>query len=165
MTTHEPPRLALALLERLVPDSAFLAGDLIEEYQHRQSRCWLWWEVLGAIAIAWCKRPDEIRPLRLVELQPNDAVERTRRIGLRFEPVNVTASPLNGIGGLGIAALALLMTLVMPGCLVVVPRLDARRRRARRCDDRDASQQGWIAVSRSTAPPRFTDASVHARSR
>lgn len=114
MTTHEPPRLALALLERLVPDSAFLAGDLIEEYQHRQSRCWLWWEVLGAIAIAWCKRPDEIRPLRLVDLQPNDAVERTRRIGLRFEPVNVTASPLNGIGGLGIAALALLMTLVMP---------------------------------------------------
>lgn len=114
MTTREPPRLALALLECLVPDSAFLAGDLIEEYQRRQSRCWLWWEVLGAIAIAWCKRPDEIRPLRLVDLQPNDAVERTRRIGLRFEPVNVTASPLTGIGGLGIAALALLMTLVMP---------------------------------------------------
>jgi hypothetical protein len=114
MTTREPPRLALALLERLVPDSAFLAGDLIEEYQRRQSRCWLWWEVLAAIAIAWCKRPDEIRPLRLVDLQPADAVERTRRIGLRFEPVNVTASPLHGIGGLGIAALALLMTLVMP---------------------------------------------------
>src|SRR5258708_27268892 len=28
-------------------------------------------------------------------------------MGLRFEPVNLTASPLNGIGGLGIAALAL----------------------------------------------------------
>jgi hypothetical protein len=114
MTTREPPRLALALLERLVPDSACLAGDLTEQYQRRQSRCWLWWEVLAAIAIAWCKRPDEIRPLRLVDLQPADAVERTRRMGLRFEPVNVAASPLHGIGGLGIAALALMMTLVMP---------------------------------------------------
>ncbi len=114
MTTREPPRRALALLERLVPDSAFLAGDLTEEYQRRQSRCWLWWEVLGAIAIAWCHRLDDIRPLRLVDLQPADAVERTRRMGLRFEPVNLTASPLNGIGGLGIAALALLTTLVMP---------------------------------------------------
>lgn len=114
MTTRKPPRLALVLLERLVPDSAFLAGDLTEEYQRRHSRCWLWWEVLAAIAMAWCTPPDEIRPLRLVDLQPDDAVERTRRIGRRFEPVNVTASPLIGIGGLGIAALALLMTLVMP---------------------------------------------------
>ena len=32
MTTREPPRLALVLLERLVPDGAFLAGDLTEEY-------------------------------------------------------------------------------------------------------------------------------------
>jgi hypothetical protein len=80
MTTHKPPRPALALLECLVPDSAFLAGDLAEEYQRRQSRCWLWWEVLGAIAIAWCTRPDAIRPLRLVDLQPADAVERTRRM-------------------------------------------------------------------------------------
>jgi hypothetical protein len=114
MTTHEPPRLALALLERLVPDSACLAGDLIEQYERRPSRSWLWWQVLGAIAIAWWQRPDEIRPLRLVESQPNDAVERTRRLGRRVEPVNVTASPLNGIGGLGTALLALLMTLVRP---------------------------------------------------
>jgi hypothetical protein len=114
MRTNKPPRLALAFLERLVPDSAFLAGDLAEEYQRRRSRCWLWWEVLGAIAIAWRKRPDDIRPLRLVDLQPADAVERTRRLGLRFEAVNVTASPLNGIGGMGIAVLALLTTLVMP---------------------------------------------------
>jgi hypothetical protein len=114
MTMRKPPRLALALLERLVPGGAFLAGDLTEEYQRRQSRSWLWWEVLAAIAIAWCKRPDEIRPLRLVDLQPDEAVERTRRIALRFEPINLTASPLHGIGGLGIAALALLMTRVMP---------------------------------------------------
>ena len=70
--------------------------------------------MLAAIAIAWSNRPDEIRPLRLVDRQPDEAVERTRRIGRRVEPVNLTASPLDGIGGLGIAALVLLMTLVMP---------------------------------------------------
>ena len=113
MTRREPPRLALALLERLVPDSACLAGDLAEEYHRRPSRWWLWWEVLAAIAAA-SKRPDEIRPLRLVDFQPEDAVERTRRIALRFASVNLTASPLQGTGGLAIAALALLMTLVLP---------------------------------------------------
>ncbi len=114
MTTRRPPRLALALLERLVPNRACLAGDLIEEYQRRPSRSRLWWEVLAAIAIAWSNRSDEIRPLRLVDRQPDEAVERTRRIGRRFGPVNLTASPLDGIGGLGIAALVLLMTRVMP---------------------------------------------------
>jgi hypothetical protein len=49
-----------------------------------------------------------------VDRQPDEAVERTRRIGRLFEPINLTASPLDGIGGLGIAALVLLMTRVMP---------------------------------------------------
>ena len=42
-------------------------------------------------------------------------------MGLHFEHVNLTASPLHGIGGLGIAALALLTTLVMPAawCLLL----------------------------------------------
>jgi len=39
---------------------------------------------------------------------------RARRASLRFKPVNLTASPVNGVGGLAVAALALLMTLVMP---------------------------------------------------
>jgi hypothetical protein len=113
MTRRNPPRLALALLERLVPGSAFLAGDLIEEYGRRPSRWRVWREVLAAIAFAWTDRDGEIRPLRLVDLQPEDAIERTRRIG-RLEPINVTTSPVAGTGGLAIAVLALLMTLVMP---------------------------------------------------
>ena len=115
MTTREPPRLALMLVEHLVPDGACLAGDLSEEYQRGRSRRWLWWQVVAAIAIARTRRPDEIRPLRLVDLQPADAIERTRRASVRFEPVSLTASPLNGVGGFAIAALALMMTLVMPG--------------------------------------------------
>jgi sterol desaturase/sphingolipid hydroxylase (fatty acid hydroxylase superfamily) len=112
--TRRPPRFALALLEQLVPGSAPIAGDLIEEYERQPSRGRVWREVLAAIAIAWFERTDEIRPLRLVDLQPADAIERTRRIGRHLTSVNLTASPLDGIGGLGLAVLVLLMTVVVP---------------------------------------------------
>jgi hypothetical protein len=115
MKGPQPPRLALALLERLVPDSAPLAGDLIEEFERRPSRAWLWCQVLAAIANASFKRPGDIRPLRLTDLQPADAQERSRRMSVRFRPVNLTASPLPGIGGLGLVALSLLVTVVAPG--------------------------------------------------
>jgi hypothetical protein len=91
-----------------------MAGDLIEEYEQRPSRWRVWREVLAAIAIARFERTDEIRPLRLVDLQPSDAIERTRRIGRLVKSVNLAASPLDGIGGLGLTVLLLLMTLVRP---------------------------------------------------
>jgi hypothetical protein len=115
MTNREPPRLALELLERFGPDSAPLTGDLVEEFARRQSRTWFWWQVVAIIAIALFKRPDVIRPLQLVDLQPSDAAERSRRLAVRFHPVNLTASPLHGIGGLGLVALSLLLTMVIPG--------------------------------------------------
>ena len=115
MTSRQAPRLALALLERFVPDSAPLAGDLIEEFERRQSRAWLWWQVLAAIAWSSFEPDTEIRPLRLVDLQPVDALERSRRMSLRFQPVNLSASPLSGVGGLGLVALGFLVTIVMPG--------------------------------------------------
>jgi F0F1-type ATP synthase assembly protein I len=114
MISRQAPRLALALLERLVPNSAPLAGDLVEEFERHQSSVWLWWEVLAAVAIVLFERPVEIRPLHLVDLQPVDAIERTRRMGLRFRPVNLSASPLSGVGGLGLAALGFLVTSVAP---------------------------------------------------
>lgn len=113
MTTRQPPRLAVMLLERVTPGSA-LAGDLIEEYAYRPSRWRVWREVIAAITIAWFERPDEIRPLRLVDLQPCDAIERSRQVLERAEPVNLIASPLYGISGLGMAVLLLVMTLVAP---------------------------------------------------
>ena len=114
MTTRHPPRSALALLERLVPGSASLAGDLIEDYEQRPSRWRVWREVLWAIAKTRFERSDEIRPLRLVDLQPSDAIERTRQRQGYLKPVNMTASPLDGVGGAGLAVLLLLMTAVMP---------------------------------------------------
>ena len=115
MTTREPPRLALALLERFTPDGTFLAGDLIEEYRQRPSRWRVWREVLAALATARRRQNDEIRPLHLVDLQPADAIARTRDALLRPKPINLAASPVAGTGGLAIAVLALVATLVMPG--------------------------------------------------
>lgn len=114
MTRRHPPRFALALLERLVPDSEPLAGDLVEEFGRRQSSAWFWLQVLAALAAAPFARGVEIRPLRLVDLQPADAMERSRRMTRRFRPVNLTASPVSGVGGLGLVILAGLVTLFMP---------------------------------------------------
>ncbi len=115
MTCRQALRLALALLERLVPDSDPLAGDLLEEFERRQSSVWFWSQVLAAIATALFAQGVEIRPLRLVELQPADALERSRRMNLRFHPVNLSASPVSAVGGLGLVILGSLVTLVMPG--------------------------------------------------
>lgn len=49
MTPHEPPRLAVAILERFLPDNEPLAGDLLEASRTR-SRAWLWCQVLLAVA-------------------------------------------------------------------------------------------------------------------
>lgn len=114
MRTRRPPRLALAVLDRLLPDSSPLAGDLTEEYERGRSRVWLWWQVLAAVGIAAFRRSDEIRPLRLVDLQPVDAQQRSRRLILRFDSVPLTGTNLPGIGGLTVVALAVLVTLLAP---------------------------------------------------
>lgn len=114
MTERRPPRLALALLERFATDSEALAGDLVEDFGRRPSTAWFWVQVLAAIAAGWRTQTDEIRPLRLVDLQPTDALERTRRASLRFPSVNLSASPVAGVGGLGLVILASLVTRVRP---------------------------------------------------
>jgi len=96
-------RLAIALLERLVPDSGPLAGDLLEEFARRRSLVWLWCQVLAVAATPLIDRSDEIRPLKLVDLQPADAIERSRRLSLKAMQVNVTPTPLHGVGGVTLA--------------------------------------------------------------
>lgn len=114
MRDRHAPRLALALLERFVPDSEPLAGDLVEEFEGRPSTVWFWVQVLAALAAAWGARSGDIRPLRLVDLQPAEAVERTRRLSRRFPSVNLSASPVAGVGGLALVILAGLVTRLMP---------------------------------------------------
>jgi hypothetical protein len=113
MTARHAHRFALWLLDRFVPDSQPLAGDLVEEVE-RRSAFWFWWQVAAAITAAALARGVEIRPLRLVELQPADALERSRRLRLRFPPVNLAASPVAGVGGLGLVIFAGLVTIFMP---------------------------------------------------
>jgi hypothetical protein len=48
MIARRPPRLAVALLERCIPDNEPLAGDLIEAARDR-GRAWFWRQVLLAI--------------------------------------------------------------------------------------------------------------------
>ena len=114
MTHRHPPRLALALLERLVPDSEPLAGDLVEQFQARPSGLAFWGQVIAAIAVHSRARSAEIRPLHLVDLPPADASDRTRRFALRFPDITLNASPVSGIGGLGLAIFAALVTVVSP---------------------------------------------------
>jgi hypothetical protein len=95
LTRARPPRLAVALLRRFLSDNEALAGDLLERYEVRQSRLWFGREVLAAIAIRALQHRDRDRPLT-----PH---------------VSLTASPLPGVGGLGLVALSALVTLVRPG--------------------------------------------------
>jgi uncharacterized protein (TIGR03435 family) len=102
-------RLAIALLERLVPDSDALAGDLLEEFERRRSLIWLWSQVLAASATALLNRSDEIRPLKLVDLQPVEAIERSRRLSLQTMQANVTPSPMRGVGGITLAVVMVVL--------------------------------------------------------
>jgi hypothetical protein len=112
--------LAIGILERFAPDSGPLAGDLVEEFRRGRSPLWFWWQVAAALWIAAFSRPDEIRPLRLLDHQPVDALERTRALTRRFRPVNLTASPIHGIGGLGLVAISMLVTFVIPSVWIVL---------------------------------------------
>jgi hypothetical protein len=113
MTPRHMP-LALALLERSLPDDDPLLGDLLEECRHR-SPIWFWWQVLGAVATRALRRSNDIRPLRLVDEQPLDAMARSYRLQSRVRPVNLSASPLADVGGLGLVVLTLHVSIVVPG--------------------------------------------------
>jgi hypothetical protein len=50
MKSRRPPRLAVALLERFVPDNEPLTGDLLEGWRER-SDAWFWRQVLLAVLV------------------------------------------------------------------------------------------------------------------
>ncbi|HXW07794.1 MAG TPA: hypothetical protein VD833_21370 [Vicinamibacterales bacterium] len=121
MTGSNPSRLAVAVLRRFLDDNEALAGDLLEGYARRRSRVWLWRQLLGAIVIRSFEPQDEERPLGLAEQRSFQPVRRERPLVQPWR-INLTASPLPGIGGLGLVALGALVALVRPeAALIFLP--------------------------------------------
>lgn len=81
------PRVAVSLLQSFCRDEA-LVGDILEEYGHRQSRAWLWRQVLAAVMLG-------------------KSYGVVRRPEHRKMPMP--------IGGIGLLAVIALITLVAPG--------------------------------------------------
>jgi hypothetical protein len=82
------PRIAITLLQAFCRDEA-LAGDILEEFERRQSRFWLWRQVAMVVLLGL--------PYGIVRHRP------VRR------PMPVP------IGGIGVLALGILITFVSPG--------------------------------------------------
>jgi len=120
-SSRTPPRLGLALLECLGNRNEALAGDLVEGFQLTRSHLWFWRQLLWAIATGQFRRPSEVRPLRLVELPSWQPVAPDFAASRRsLQTHGLAASPIEGIGGIGIAALILLTISVHPSALTIV---------------------------------------------
>ena len=115
MTGTDPPPLAVALLDRFLHDNEPLAGDLVEKFAARPSRLWFWSQVLLAIVIHSFQQRDVERPLGLGGHSSFVAAERWRNVEPRR--INLTASPLPDVGGLGLVAFGVLVALVGPEIL------------------------------------------------
>jgi hypothetical protein len=113
MTRAHPPRLAVALLQHFVDDNDPLVGDLLEGFAVRESPVWFWRQVFLAIAIRAFQRRNSARPLGLAE-DSAPASSARELMPHRRRQINLTASPLPGIGGLGLVALGVLVALVRP---------------------------------------------------
>jgi hypothetical protein len=82
MKQRRPPRLAAALLHFFSADQA-LIGDLLEEYERRRSRVWLWRQVTAAVAVGLSGRARDTQPHR-------------------WKAINLTAAPRgSAVGGRG----------------------------------------------------------------
>jgi hypothetical protein len=114
MRGSDPPPLAVAVLQRFVQDNEPLVGDLIEEFAARRSRIWFWRQVVLAILIGSFQRRNRERPLGLLTDPSSVAGERELTTTHRPRRINLTGSPLPGVGGLGLVALGVLVTLVRP---------------------------------------------------
>jgi hypothetical protein len=124
MKDVQPSRLALVLLRRLARMNEPLAGDLLEAFHAGRSRRWLWLQLIAALAIRPATTAFVAPPLGLA---PPDWMPAPRRpIGDFAEAmaVNMSGSPVRGVGGLGLVTLGALVTAVQPAVwLLALPAL------------------------------------------
>ena len=112
MKVSHPPRLATALLRRAFDEDEPLVGDLLEGFARNRSRLWFWRQTMSAMLFRSRQRRDETHPLGLAPR--SDAGDMYSRTPLQTR-VNLTASPLPDIGGLGLVVFAALVAVVRPG--------------------------------------------------
>jgi hypothetical protein len=112
MTVSRPPRLALAVLDRLAPSNEPLAGDLREEFHAGRSALWLWYQIAHALVIGSFRQLHV--PIAL-NLTPVDPVVAEWLMSKRLRPRRVTmSSPVEGVGGLALMMLGFLLSTVVP---------------------------------------------------
>jgi hypothetical protein len=133
----------MLLLMHCLPDDDPLTGDLVEEFGTRRSRAWFWRQTLAAVAAAWRRPGHGIRPLNLVAAPSRfDTDPRPEWPVSSGGPLAyLSASPVTGIGSLGLLSVIVLITMVVPqiwfmvltsvlaGCVlgIVLVRRTARR--------------------------------------
>jgi hypothetical protein len=116
MTAPKPPRLAEALLGRLALDNEPLAGDIIEEFRRRNSRFWLWRQLIAALVMQALYAP---HPPVALNLTPTDPVVAEWLMWRRLtedkkKQVSLTGSGVEGIGGLTMVILGFMISTVIP---------------------------------------------------
>jgi hypothetical protein len=114
MTRSEPSWFAAMLLRVVASENDALAGDLAEELRSGRSSRWFWMQLVRAVAVVlWAKRKPTPAVVRLVTMTPYDRPDRT--LGL-LDPatINLSGTRVRGIGSLGLLAMIMLVTIVMP---------------------------------------------------
>ncbi len=104
--------LAIWLLNHLAHRNEPLAGDLLEQYRVRRSVLWLWSQLLFAIAMGSFRQAQVPAALNLTQLDP---VVLEWLVSSKLPPRRVTmGSPGQGVGGLGMMLIGLLLSTVVP---------------------------------------------------
>ena len=113
MTVSHPPRLAIALLRRAFDPDEPLVGDLLEGFARNHSRLWFWRQTLSALAFRTRRVRDEEHPLGLAP--PAHFIGDTAVTTPRpMRSIDLTASPLMHVGGLGLVIFVTLTAVVSP---------------------------------------------------
>jgi hypothetical protein len=105
-------RLALWLLGHLAHRNEPLAGDLVEQFRVGRSVLWLWSQLLLAIVMGSFRQP---RVPVALNLTPIDPIVAEWLMSRKLPPRKVSlSSPVEGVGGLGLMMMGLLLSTVVP---------------------------------------------------
>ena len=114
MSTPALPRFADTLIARLALDNEPLAGDLVEEFQRRRSRVWLWRQLIVALVMQALYAPHPPVALNLTPVDPVVAEWLMSKRLHKRKTVNLTGTGIEGIGGLTMVMLGVMMSTVVP---------------------------------------------------